>query len=279
MKTLIGTKLAAVVFSLAAMTTPALAGKGGSNTKIVAAVQSGSVDAIIAELERAESLICEPCIQTVLALTEDSRLAVREAAAWWFAKRPGAKAIMVAQMKDDLAIAGSVGVRNAADFLGYVRQYDALPQLRAAMGRAELSAEAKVAIVRAVGYMAHLRGNDILEAAMRDGDASVRVAAVTSWRDILGQLSVVPVVPMLSDADPQVRAEAATVVGAYGERAGRPVLEQLVVSDPDPFVRRNAAWALGRIGSAESFAALSTAVNDSSGIVRGFAKAALASLR
>jgi len=76
-----------------------------------------------------------------------------------------------------------------------------------------------------------------------------------------------------------VRAEAATVVGAYGERSGLSQLEVLVTSDPDPFVRRNAAWALGQIGSVDAFAALTTASSDKSGIVRNVAKAALATLR
>jgi len=47
----IGMKLAAVCF-LAIAASPAYAGKGGSVGKIRAAVQSNSVDAITAELER-----------------------------------------------------------------------------------------------------------------------------------------------------------------------------------------------------------------------------------
>jgi len=60
MKTM--SKLLAVALTLVA--TSAFAGKGGSNAKIVAAIQSGSTDAIIAEVERAEGLIapsaCRP---------------------------------------------------------------------------------------------------------------------------------------------------------------------------------------------------------------------------
>lgn len=275
----IGMKLAAVVLTFAASATPALAGKGGSNGRIVEAVRSGSVDAIVAEVERAEGLICEECVQTMINLTEDDRLEVREVAAWWFAKRPGSKDIMVAQMKDDLKIGDSTHVRNAADFVGYVRDYTTLPALRTAIARGNLSTEAKVAIVRAVGYMAHLDGNGILKTAMADGDATVRAAAVTAWRDVLGQLDAAPVVGLLSDADANVRAKAATVVGAYGEASARSSLETLVVSDSDAYVRRNAAWALGKIGSAQSTQALTAAANDKSGLVSGYAKAALATLK
>lgn len=274
----ISKKLAAVAFVLLAAT-PAFAGKGGSAGKIAAAVNSGSVDAIVAEVERAEGLVCPDCMDTMMKLLEDNRFAVREVAAWWFAKRPGAKEQLAKTFKTELGQGGSIDVRNAADFLGRVRQFDALPQLRIAIARTDVSAEAKLAIVRAVGYMAHIDGNSVLLTAMNDGDASVRAAAVTAWREILGQLDVKPLVGRLGDSDAKVRAAAANVLGVYGEPSARVTLEQLVTTDADPFVRRNAAWALGRIGSAESAAALRTAANDSSGIVRGFASAALASLR
>jgi HEAT repeat protein len=275
----IGKKLAAVALALCASAAPAFAGKGGSAALIKDAVRSGSQDAILAEVERAESLMCEECIPTMIALTEDNRVAVRQVAAWWFAKRPGTKAIMVSQMKDDLIGADSFHVRNAADFVGFVREYTALPQLREAIKRTDLNAEAKLAIVRSVGYMAHLDGNGILLTAMTDTDATVRAAAVEAWRDILGQMSVTPIVGMLSDSDAKVRAQAATVVGAYADRAALSSLEQLVVNDPDAVVRRNAAWALGKIGSLSSTQALVTATRDSSGIVAGYAKAALATLK
>jgi HEAT repeat protein len=274
----ISKKLAAVAFVVLAAT-PAFAGKGGNNAKIVAAVNSGSVDAIVAEVERAEGLVCPDCMGTMINLLEDNRFAVREVAAWWFARRPGAKAQLATQFKVELEKAGSVDVRNAADFLGRVRQFDALPQFRVAIARTDLNAEAKVAIVRAVGFMAHPDGNSVLLTALGDGEASVRTAAVLAWREILGQLDVKPLVAKLGDSDANVRAAAANVIGVYGEPSARVMLEQLVTTDADPFVRRNSAWALGRIGSADSAAALRTATNDSSGIVRGFASAALASLK
>ncbi len=274
----ISTKLAAVILSVCASAFPAAAGRGGSADAINAAVRTSSVDAIVAEVERSEKLMCESCLDTMVALTEHTRFEVREVAAWWFAKRPGAAKIMVSQMKDDLRFAGSTQVRNAADFVGRIREFSALPELGAALVRTDVSVDAKVAIVRAVGFMAHPDGNAILTAALRDGNPAVRTAAIISWRDILGQLSAAPAVSLLADPDARVRAEAATLVGAYGERAARVTLEQLVMSDGDAFVRRNAAWALGRIGAPESAVALTFATHDASGIVRGVAKGSLASL-
>jgi len=272
-------KLAAVAVALLTAST-ANAGKGGSAASIKAAVASGSVDSIIAEVERTEGLMCAECIDTVTALTEDNRYPVREVAAWWFAKRPQLAALMTAQMEDDLKL-DSVHVRNAADFLGAIKEYKALPQLRTAMANgAGLSTDAKLALVRAAGMMAHVSGNPILEAGMTDADPSVRMAAIDAWRDVLHQNGNIAVVEArLGDSDAQVRAHAATVVGAKHDMTARTTLEQLVVNDADPYVRRNAAYALGKLGSMDSAPALTLASGDSSGLVKNVAKAALAALK
>jgi HEAT repeat protein len=275
MKTI--TKLAAVAFMLAT-SSAAFAGKGGSFAKVRQAVQSGSQDAIIAEVERIEGLTCPDCVTLITQLTEDNRVEIRQVAAWWFGKRPALKQVLAEQMTGDLANGSSFQVRNAADFLGRIREYKSLPALRIAITRGDLSAEAKLAIVRAVGYMAHLDGNSILVTAMHDGDATVRAAAVDAWRDVLGQKSVTPVVGLLSDADAHVRAEAAIVVGAYADATARTTLEHLVTTDADVFVRKNAAFALGKIGDAGSRDALYAATSDKSGLVSSVAKIALGQL-
>jgi HEAT repeat protein len=279
MKTL-AIKIAAVALALAPAFAPsiAVAGKGGSAAAMRAAVTSTSKDAIIAELERAESLVCDECIQIVTDLTEDSRYEVREVAAWWFARRPALKDMLASQFSDDLAHGDTTKVRNAADFLGGTKTYDALPQLRAAIHRTGLGSDAKLALVRAAHAIAHVAGNDVLTTAMVDADPRVRQAAVVAWRDVLDQKSAQPVVALLGDADPGVRAHAAATVGGMTEQSARGALEQMVVADPDSFARRNAAWALGQLGNAASRPALVQATADRSTLVRGAAKAALTSL-
>jgi HEAT repeat protein len=274
MKTML--KIAAVALLVA---TPAFAGKGGSASKINSAIKSGSVDAIIAEVERAESLACGDCVQLVTNLTEDSRYPVREVAAWWFAKRPAMAKMMADGFVQDLANGNSIAVRNAADFLGATATFTSLPALRSAITRSGLDAEAKLALVRAVKVMAHKDGNFVLLTAMGDADASVRAAAVAAWREVRGQTSASPVVALLADSDATVRAEAATIVGAMTDLTGRQQLETLVATDKDPFVRRNAAWALGKLGQSASRDVLYAAQTDASGLVRMTAKAALAALR
>lgn len=273
----IGIKIAAVAV-LALAPSGAFAGKGGSAAAIDAAVHSGSRDAIIAEVERAESLLCPDCIGTMTALTEDSRYEVREVAAWWFARRPALKDMLASQFAGDLPRGDTIKVRNAADFLGRTKTYTALPGLRAAIHRADLGAEAKLALVRAAGFMAHTGGNEVLTTAMADGDAGVRAAAVAAWPRVIGQSSAQPVVGLLGDGDAGVRAMAAGVVGDMIEQSARSALETLVVHDLDSSVRRNAAWALGRLGNAASSAVLIQATSDKSSLVRGVARAALAQL-
>lgn len=273
----IAIKIAAVAV-LAFAPSAAQAGKGGSAAAIQAAVNSHSTDAIIAEIERTEGLICDECIQIVTNLTEDPRFEVREVAAWWFAKRPAFRDMLATQFLDDLPHGDTTRVRNAADFLGRTRTFTALPQLRAAIHRSDLGVDARLAVVRAVGFMAHTSGNEALTTAMADSDASVRAAAVVAWRDVLDQTTAQPVVALLGDRDANVRAQAAGVVGGMLEQSARGALEALVVSDPDSVVRRNAAWALGQLGNAASHAALLQATSDKSGLVRGVAKAALAGL-
>jgi HEAT repeat protein len=277
----IGTKLAAVgLVALATLTlhaTRAAAGTGGSAAGMQAAIASGSTDAIIAEVERAEGLVCPDCVDVVTRLTEDPRYQVREVAAWWFAKRPALKDMMVEQMAVDLASGTPAQIRNAADFLGAVVEYQSLTGLKAAMARGD--AGARLAIVHAVGRMAHTSGDAILTTAMADADPTVRAAAVVAWRDVLGQVGAQPAVALLTDGTAAVRAEAATVIGGLREASGRAALEDVVVHDADPVVRRNAAWALGQLGQAASRPALTTASNDPSGLVQLVAKAALAKLR
>src|SRR5687768_13321294 len=84
--------LAAAIVGVLAFGGTASAGRGGSASRIKDAMNSGSVDAIVAEVERAERLTCPACVDPLMEMLDDERYAVREVAAWWFAKRPVLKA-------------------------------------------------------------------------------------------------------------------------------------------------------------------------------------------
>lgn len=269
---------AAVVGSLTLAGGTAEAGRGGSAARIQNAVATGSVDAIIAELERSERLICDACTPTVLDLLDNDRYELREAAAWWIARRPVLKTQLTERSVADLQGNDSRLARNAADVLGTFRHPQAVAALAAAVVRTDLSAEARMAAARALGTIGHRNANTALTAAMNDSDASVRLAAATSWLMIRKQQSAAPVIGLIDDADATVRAKAAGVVGELRDAAGRAALETALATDADPNVRRNAAWALGRIGDQASRAALTAATTDASSLVRSTAKAALAGL-
>lgn len=270
--------VAVALTTFASFTPAASAGRGGSYANIQNAINSGSQDAIIAELERSERLICDACIAPVLDLLNDPRYAVREAASWWFARRPAMKLQLMTQASDDLQSTDSQTVRDAADLVGTFRLPAAIPWLAADVGRTDLSSEARVAIVRALGTIGSAHANDAITAAMADSDADVRLQALDSWISIRYQQGATPAVDLVGDTDARVRAKAAGVCGTLREAGCRAGLEAQLSTDSEPTVRRNAAWALGRIGDQASRAALEAAENDPSPLVRLTAKAALQEL-
>jgi HEAT repeat protein len=272
---------ALTALGLLALAAPdALAGRGGSFARIRSATEHGSTDAIAAELERAENIPCNSeCMTFVMDLLDHESLAVRDAAAWWFARRPAQKAEVSERALARLASGDSTAVRNAADTLARVGHPRVIPDLAAALGRAGLSDEARAHTVRALGKIAHLSANPALGGAMSSTSPLVRREAALAWAAILRQLDAEPVGALVADADVSVRRAAAEVVGRFRSAPARSALEERVVSDPDPVVRRNAAWALGRIGDPASRAALTAAADDPSSLVRMTAAAALRQVR
>jgi HEAT repeat protein len=255
------------------------AGRGGSFTRIRSAAQHGAIDAIVSELERAEDIPCtSECMGFVIDLTTHADYRVREAAAWWIARRPAQRAELVETSEAALASGDAIAARNAADVLGTFSHPSAVAPLGAAFARTDLDSAARVAIVRALGRIAHRSGNATLTLAMGDGDAAVRLAAVTSWRGVLRQAGAAPVATLVRDGDVKVRREAASVAGMFRETSARVALEAVLAGDGDATARRNAAWALGRIGDPASRAALTSATSDTSALVRMTARAALRAL-
>src|SRR5579862_1986207 len=117
----------------------AQAGVGGSNALIQNAVQSGSQDAILAEVERAEYLMCPDCVPTVENLLDDPRPAVREVAAWWFARGPAAAQSFIDRSITDLAGTDSTNAEHGADFIAVFRNVKYIPQLSQALASTTLN--------------------------------------------------------------------------------------------------------------------------------------------
>lgn len=258
----------------------ALAGRGGSASRIKNAVRSGSVDSIIAEIERAERLLCSGCVEPMLALLDNTDYRVRQAAGWWFARRPARKRALSDSAMATLAGDDDTAVRNAADVLGSFRHPRALAALATAARRMDLSPETRAHAVRALGRIRHIDADPTLAAAMTDASPEVKLEALRAWGKILRQQGAAPAAALVGSAeDVRVRRKAAAMCGTYRETSARSALEDQVLTDPDPAARRNAAWALGRIGDAASESALESATHDPSSLVRTTAEIALGNLR
>ncbi len=229
--------------------TTAQAGTGGSADRIRNAVASGSQESILAEVERAEYLMCADCVSVVTDLLDDERADVREVAAWWFARRPSVAASFIDRSMTDLTGTDGKLARNAADFLGVFANAKHVAPLSAALARTDLSSEARAHAALALGRIGTKGADPALAAAMTTGDATVKVAAIQAWLAIRNQTGAAPIAALVRDADANVRAQAAGAVGRLREASARAALEVVLASDADAVVRRNAAWALGRIGA------------------------------
>jgi HEAT repeat protein len=279
-----------VMVALVSMSaTPAWAGRGGSQIAIQSAVESGSTDAIVAEIERAEYLACLGCIGVVQKLVDHPEQRVRDAAGWWLTRR-GVRTEVIADMTARLTTGSDpVAARNAGDVLAAIRDYSTLPTLSSYLSH-PLDEDSGVAVVKAIGAIGHPSSVATLQTALASPLAGVRAQALASLRDLRagkGQpvaAQVAPLLPLLGDADANVRRQAATTIGFVGQSGGSvagavSALGAIVNSDAAPVVRKSAAWALGQLKDGSARAALQQAQNDSDALVRSIATSALANLR
>jgi HEAT repeat protein len=258
------------------------AGRGGSTAGINAAVQSGSVDAIVAEIERAEELACLSCIGAVRPLVDHDSARVRDVAGWWLGRR-GVRDEVIASMTARLTAQDPVAARNAADVLGGMREFSALPALRAFLAR-PLDEDSGVAAARAIGNLGAASSVPAIQSAFASPLAGVRAAAAAAVRQLRapaagGTISAAPLLPLFGDASAAVRREAALSSGHLQDGAAVSGLVTLL-GDTDVTVRKAAAWALGQIGDKSAAGALVTvAASDSDAFVRSVANAAAGRLK
>jgi HEAT repeat protein len=283
-----------LAFAAALLVAPAAyAGRGGSTAAIQAAVQSGSPDTIVAELERAEFLACLSCIEPVRALADYPSERVRQAAGWWLTRR-GVRDELIAAMTARLAGQDPVAARNAADVLRGVRDLAALPALTAFVQR-PLDEASGVAAMRAIGDLGQPGSLVAVQGALGSPLAGLRAESLKALRSLRSPVGAkvitdaTRVAPLLTDADETVRREAALTIGFLGQgglSAGwapgvEAQLAGVVTSDSSARVRKAAAWALGEMGAASGAAraALTAAQNDTDPLVRSVAAAAQNRLR
>jgi len=265
----------------------ARAGHNGSPTLLKSAISSGSSDAIEAELEHTEYLVCAACTDMVLPLVDSLDYGVRKAAAWWIARRGISHDVYVA-MLSRLSQPDSTAARNAADVLGEMAYPSAVPALSAALSNPIYSGEARAAMARALGSINRTTAVPALVGALGDAQPAVKAASLAALRSIQGFKDATVAEPLLGDADEQVRAEAAMTYGMIlrtGKTGVQPAsvdaLLGALASDPSVLVRKRAAWSLGEMGasSAQALAGLQKAASsDASPLVRSLAQVAIGKL-
>jgi HEAT repeat protein len=260
----------------------ALAGRGGSAAAIQSAIDSNSVDTILAEIERAEFLACLNCINTVLPLVDHPSSRVRDAAGWWLGRR-GVRDQVLANMTARLSAQDPVAALHAADVLGGMRDMSSLPSLSAYLAH-PLDEDSGVAAARAISAIGAPSAIAALRVGMGSTIAGVRAASLQAVRKLrpgAGMTFVTgaaTVVPLLADGDAGVRLQAALTAGYLHDNVATASLAPLVTGDSSPLVRKAAAWAIGEIGDPTGSAALTQAQNDADPLVRSVATAALGRL-
>jgi HEAT repeat protein len=258
----------------------AVAGTGGSPQAIQSAISASSVDAIQAELERSEHLVCAGCTDMVIPLIDHLSYRVRQAAAWWLARRGASRQVYV-QMLNRLAQPDSTLARNAADVLGEFRAGSSIPALSAALSNPIFTGEARAAMAQALGNLGNAAAAAPLTQALSIQDPLVKAAALQALRNVPGYHDGTVAVPLVGDADEQVRAEAAVTMGIMHTTAGASALVQALGSDPSALVRRKAAWALGEMNASLAVAGAplqQAATSDANPFVRSISQIAISKL-
>jgi HEAT repeat protein len=280
-----------VLASVLAVSSPAFAGFGSSSVALKAAVQSGSVDAIVAELEKSEELPSSGAIDVVLPLVDNPSWRVRDAAGWWLTRR-GVRTQVIADMTARLSGSDPIAARNAGDVLAAMRDFSTVTALSAYLAK-PLDEDSGAAVAKALGAIGHPTAITALNGALGSTLAGVRAQAAASLRDLRAPkgatvaASFAPLLPLVADADANVRLQSIQTIGFIGG-AGKTAATSAVITalssaatgDPSATVRKAAAWALGELKDGSARAALmQVQANDTDGLVRSIATASLANLR
>jgi HEAT repeat protein len=271
-------------FALLLLSSRAWAGRGGSQIAIQAAADSGSVETIIAEVQRAEFLACLGCIDTVKKLIDHPSDRVRQVAGWWLTKR-GVRSDVMASMIARLQGQDPIAARNATDVLRGLLDVGAVPALSTYLAH-PLDEDSGAGAARAIGEIGYPQGLPGLTGALSSPLAGVRRQSLASIRDLRQpQLSTITaIVPLLADADAGVRQQAALTIGYLGAKQGDQAgavaaLSPVATSDGAASVRKAAVWALGELRAGNAAPALTAAQSDPDPLVRSVATAALGNLK
>ncbi len=285
--TTIKTTLTSAVLGLSMLCTPlAHAGIDGSSAKIETAIQSGSVDSIVAELERSENNPQRGAYGAVLKLVDHPSARVREAVGWWVGRR-GLRQDVMNLAAQRLGAQDPSAAANVLDVLRGMRDITTLDLVAAYLAH-PLDEASGVAGLRCIAAIGAPQGLDAIKTGLGSSLVGVRAEALRTARSLrapVGQKVLTTgaaFVPLLSDADESVRREAALTLGFLGQSglngdaatSGLNALVATLGSDSSAKVRRAAAWSLGEMGNIAGLDALKAARKDTDATVRSIASAA-----
>ncbi|MEO6952234.1 MAG: HEAT repeat domain-containing protein [Polyangia bacterium] len=283
----IKTTLTCALLGLSMLCAPlAHAGIDGSSSKIETAIASGSVDAIVAELERSENIPQRGAYDAVLKLIDHPSARVREAVGWWVGRR-GLRQTVINTAALRLAAQDPIAAANVLDALRGMRDITTLDLVAAYMAH-PLDETSGIAGLRCISAIGAPQGLDTIKVSLGSSLAGVRAEALRTARGLrapVGQKVLTTgasFVPLLSDADEGVRREAALTLGFLGQSglnsdattSGLNALVTALGQDSSAKVRRAAAWSIGEMGNIAGLDALKAAEKDKDSTVRSIATAA-----
>lgn len=225
------------------------------------AIRSASPTLLYAMLEygeRVECLECIPLLEKKLLSSDNAQ--TREIAAWWLRRRSfGFGPVMKRMRAAAVENSDPVMRERALQALGEFLDWHALPTLdQAATKDGEVSV--RVAAVRALGRLNAVDGNKVIAKAMGDEDAKVRKAALDQVLKVGFFNDAQAVLARLDDEDASVRRASVQIAGEMRIQDAVEPLMGLLMTDDSAQVRQAAAIALGKLGGSDAFDALDDAL-------------------
>jgi len=229
-------------------------------------------------LEHGEKVECLDCIAPVSKLLYDDNAKTREISAWWLRRRifgvfgPGQ---VYERTLGTLASDGDPKHRAYAAYA--LGEFLALPGIEACAKAvtADPDASVRAAAASALGRL-NDDGKGALAAALKDGDARVKIAALQSAGIVNTFTGVAEVSALTGDGDAVVRRRAIEVLDQLRAKDAVASVAALAKNDPDTRVRIAACHALGSMGDPSAKPTLDqVSQSDASQLVRDQARIAL----
>jgi HEAT repeat protein/beta-lactamase regulating signal transducer with metallopeptidase domain len=137
------------------------------------------------------------------------------------------------------------------------------------------NAEVRTAAARSLGRIKDSRAIPGLIGALKDRDSKVRAAAAEALAEFEDARAVAPLAELLNDQSSEVKKTALDALSHFEDQQLPGAAITRLLSDSDPEVRHNAAHLVGRLHDRSSIGQLARLIGDPSPDVRGAAIEAL----